>query len=113
VSKRGKAEATIGKAGLRDLLSHFEHVDFLSLDDNYDHTKNCPDHWTDFPSAVISLTIDGKTKSVEHYHGCRGLKVLDDLSELEDHVDRVAGSKRWVGRYSRESPLGSTHMYSN
>lgn len=110
---RGKAHATIAKAEVRDLLSLFEQVAFLSLDDHYDHTKNCPDHWTDFPSAVISLTIDGKTKSVEHYHGCRGLKVLEELSELEDQVDRAAGSKRWVGRYSREGPLGSTHLHSN
>lgn len=98
VKRKGKAEGRITKDKLEQLVREFERINYLSLDDYYSERdpKNCPESWTDNPSATTSLNWKGKTKTIEHYYGCRGLVVLDQLTALERKIDEVANSKRWV-----------------
>src|SRR5262249_3359553 len=49
----------------------------------------------DTPSVKTSITIAGKTKSVEHQHGCKGPLGIDQLTALEDKIDEVVNSSRW------------------
>jgi len=97
VKQKGKAKSRITKAALDELVREFDRINYFSLDDYYvDGPKNCPESWTDQPSATTSLSWKGRTKKVEHYYGCRGLPILDQLSALERKIDEVVNSKRWI-----------------
>ena len=96
VKTRGKAETKITKDAVQQLVREFEKLDYMKLDDEYSDGKNCPEGWTDYPSAITSLNQDGKTKRVVHYHGCRGLPILDQLTALEAKIDELVNTKRWI-----------------
>jgi len=97
VKHKGKAEGRITKAELEELIREFERIDYLNLADNYtSESKNCPQTWTDHPSAVTSLNWQGKKKKIVHYHGCQGSNVLKQLTALEDKIDQVVNTKRWI-----------------
>ena len=98
VKQKGKAEGRITEAELKELVREFEKIDYFNLDDHYGsgNKKNCPESWTDHPTAATSLNWNGKKKTVVHYHGCRGSAVLNQLTALEDKVDEVAKTERWI-----------------
>jgi Domain of unknown function (DUF6438) len=97
VKRKGKAESQITKAELEDLVREFDRINYFSLDDEYvGDPKNCPESWTDNPSATTSLNWKDKTKTIRHYHGCRGSSVLDQLTALENKIDEVVNTKRWI-----------------
>jgi hypothetical protein len=52
--------------------------------------------WTDLPSAYTSITIDGRSKRVEHYHGCKGAEILERLTGLENKIDETVNTKQWI-----------------
>lgn len=97
VKKTGKAQGQITKDALEDLIREFERIDYFKLDDNYGgHGKNCPELWTDHPTVVTSLNWKDKKKTVSHYHGCRGTTVLEQLTKLENKIDQVVDTNRWI-----------------
>lgn len=96
VRVEGKAEGQISKKDLEALRREFERIDYFKLADRYGGEDNCPENWTDYPSANISFTADGKTKTIAHYLGCRGLPILDQLRALEDKIDAVVKTKQWI-----------------
>ena len=96
VKTKGKAKGRITKARVADLLREFDRIDYVKLDDDYGEGNKCPEGWTDYPSAITSLTRDGKQKTVRHYLGCRGLPILDQLTTLENKIDQVANTRRWI-----------------
>jgi hypothetical protein len=50
--------------------------------------------WTsDNPTVTSSLTHEGRSYEIKHYHGDGGAPGW--LSRLEDEIDRVAGTQRW------------------
>ena len=94
---KGKAEGEIDKAKVLQLIKEFKDTGYLKLDGKYDCHQ-----WTDNPSAKTSIQIDGTKKSIDHYHGCRDgdegfVKELAQLTRLENKIDEIVGSKRWVG----------------
>jgi hypothetical protein len=98
VKKTGKAEGRITEDELKQLISEFEKIDYFNLADQYvsGSKKNCPEVWTDHPTAATSLNWNGKKKTVVHYHGCRGATVLKQLTALENKIDEVAKTERWI-----------------
>lgn len=97
VKRKGKAEGQITKAELEALVGEFERIDYLNLADNYTlNSKNCPQGWTDNPTAVTSFNRKDKTKKIVHYHGCQGSNVLQQLTALENKIDQVVNTKRWI-----------------
>jgi hypothetical protein len=96
VKRKGRVEARISKAELEQLVREFDRLDYLKLDDQYGVGHKCPEDWTDYPSAITSLTRNGKQKTVNHYLGCRGLPILDQLRALEDKIDEVVKTDRWI-----------------
>ena len=60
------------------------------------------------PSAVITLTVKGVTRRVEHYYGCTcAPKVLFDL---ESAIDKSGSTEQWTGDVSKSGPFGTTCM---
>ena len=97
VKKAGKANGHISRAKLNELVKEFTSIDYFSLADSYTPgDKTCPQDWTDMPSANTSLTWRGRTKAVNHYHGCRGSIVLDQLAKLENKIDEAVNVTRWT-----------------
>ena len=97
VKRKGKARGQITKAALQSLVREFEKINYLKLDNEYvTEGPNCPESWTDNPSATTSLNWRGKKKTIRHYHGCRGARVLEQLTALENKIDQVVNTKRWI-----------------
>ena len=97
VKRMGKASSRISRAQLEQLVAEFTNNDYFKLDDSYTPgAKGCPQAATDMPSAITSLTWRGKTKTVNHYHGCTGADVLEMLTRLEAKIDDAINVTRWT-----------------
>ena len=86
---KGKIETTISQDKIEQLISEFEEADYFSLNSNY--TKRTI---TDAETVITSITIDGKTKTIEHYRG--DFSAPRQLTELEDRIDEIVNSKQWI-----------------
>jgi hypothetical protein len=99
VKKVGKASGRISRAKLAELVLEFNNIDYLNLPDSFQPgEKTCPQEATDMPSAITSLTWRGRSKTIWHYHGCRGPSTLELLTKLENKIDEVVNVKRWTGQ---------------
>ncbi len=85
----GKAETVISKEKVEQLISEFEKSDYDSFKDSYTERTI-----TDAPSVITSITKDGKTKTIEHYHG--DFNAPEELTELEDKIDEIVNSEQWI-----------------
>jgi hypothetical protein len=93
----GTATGKINSTNFRALVSEFEKIDYFSLADAYTPgTKQCPRMITDLPSANTSIHLNGREKSVSHYRGCGSEGVLQKLTALEDKIDELAGTEKWI-----------------
>lgn len=94
---KGRTTSRISLIAFRELVREFEKINYFSLPDNYaPGTPVCPQMITDMPSADTSLRLNGKTKSVSHYHGCGNSGALAKLTALENKIDEVAGTEKWI-----------------
>ena len=89
VEVKGTAETTMSQGKVDKLLSEFDKADYFSLKDGYTERTI-----TDAPTVITSITIDGKSKTIEHYRG--DLSAPDKLSELEDKIDTIVESQQWI-----------------
>jgi hypothetical protein len=89
VRVRGGRVTHLSSAELEALRGAFRRSDFLGMKYrcNYDHT--------DDSSARVFFTDAGKARIISHYHGCAGVPA--GLTELENEIDRIAGTERWTG----------------
>jgi hypothetical protein len=89
VKENGRREATVPPADVQALAKEIEAAGFFGFRDNY------PPEATDHAIVVTTVTIDHKTKRVEHNLGSRAAPAA--LEELYRRIDEVARSKQWVG----------------
>ena len=90
VEVKGKQTASLDQAQVQELVSAFEQAHFYALQDtytNYDVTDN--------PSAIISITYKGESKTVNHYYGDKSAP--QELYDLEAKIDEIVNSKKWTG----------------
>lgn len=89
VAARGKHLAQVDASGVRKLAARFEATDFYSMESKYVASV------TDSPAYILTISIDGHEKRVEDYVGeWEGMPAV--ISDLEDEVDSVADTKRWI-----------------
>ncbi len=64
---------------------------------------NCYDS-SDSPSVKMAFKTPGgeELKEIDHYHGCE--KVPDWLYDVENSIDEVLDTERWIGRRIRYEP---------
>jgi hypothetical protein len=99
VKTKGIVKGTISRERVRQLIAEFDKTKYFSLNDKYETGKDgCPEEWTDMPTAVTSITMSGKSKSVSHYHGCQDGQspYPKGLTDLEEQIDKIAGTERWI-----------------
>jgi len=89
VSNRNREETTISRDEIDQLVKEFKRIDYFSLNDEYTERTI-----TDAPSVITSITLDGKTKTIEHYHG--DFSAPEELTELEDKIDEIVKSEKWI-----------------
>lgn len=83
----GKHTGKINKAALLRLAKRFAAEDFYSMEDSY--------RGLSLFKSSLSITIDGRTKSVEDCQGqWAGMPAV--ILELEDEVDSAARTERWI-----------------
>jgi acetamidase/formamidase len=94
---QGIATGRISASDFRRLVAEFEKIDYFSLPSDFSPgTKVCPQMVTDMPSAITSIRLKGKSKTVSHYYGCGDSGVLPKLTALENKIDEVAGTQKWI-----------------
>ena len=93
----GQAESRISREKLRELILAFEKINYFDLRASFETPNDgCKDWVTDGPTAITSLTINGRSKSVRHYSGCRGIAELAELDKLEQAIDDAANTAQWI-----------------
>lgn len=91
VAVTGVQHAQIPREDVSRLLARFDAIGFTSLRDEYSARA------TDLPTYTLSLTRNGRTKSVRDYGGAMA-GMPEAVRALQDEVDRVADTARWVTR---------------
>jgi hypothetical protein len=89
VAALGRQTDRVDAKQVRNLARSFVAADFYSMDDAYRATM------TDNPTYVLSISIDGHSKKVLDYVGpTEGMPAV--ITELEDKVDALARTGRWI-----------------
>ncbi len=91
VKEVGERRFKISQEKIQELIKEFQSVDYFSLKDKYDADEN-GNSWTDLPTTITSICLDGKKKKVVNYLGAP--KKLD---ALEDKIDNLAGLYKYLG----------------
>ena len=97
VRRTGLVKSGISPATLSGLIHDLETGGFFQLETNYgyENTDRCDSIGPDGPAAILSLSNQGRSKTVIHNHRCLG-SVPDRVTELEDKVDRAVGAVKWI-----------------
>lgn len=85
VRVEGTQVSQVPEDEVKGLVDAFYEAGFFSMRDRYEEQV------TDLPSQTTSITIDGTKKTVYRY----GFQP-ERLVMLEDRIDEVAGTERWV-----------------
>jgi len=97
-----KSQITLQK--LNQLVSAFDKADFFRFISTFENKQNdqadCPQYGTDDSTAFLTITLNGTTKRVEHYQGCRGTEALSKLTDLENKVEEAVDIKQWFDCYN-------------
>ena len=98
-----RASARLRQSAVDSLLAEVNRARFFELPARtVDDPALCSQRSADLPAAIITVYRRGNARRVEDDLGCRsGLEPslaarLADLRHLEDAIDRIAGSRRWV-----------------
>jgi hypothetical protein len=91
VHVKGPASKQVSVSDVQALVDQMLRADYFNLS----VPEDCPAGiFTDAPSATTSLTLHGRTHTVEHYHGNACSPAI--LGSLEDAIDIVADSAAWI-----------------
>jgi len=86
VGTTGKRESSISQLQVQQLVQAFLAINYFSLKESY----RTP--WTDQPTTITILAVDGKAKRVENY----GSAAPAELTELECEIDRAVNTHQWL-----------------
>ena len=85
----GTRRAKISQAAVQQLVDHVRSSHVFSALDKYESD------WTDNPTYTLTVDVNGLHKQVVDYIG-NIVGMPTSISELEDTVDRIAGTDKWV-----------------
>ena len=97
VRRNGLIKAGISPEVLAKLITDLETGGFFQLEANYGYgnTTHCTSIDSDGPAAILSVSNQGRSKTVLHNHRCVGPDAKR-LTELEDKIDRAVGTVKWI-----------------
>jgi len=88
VRVEGKRTTFIPKSKVRELVAEFERIGFYEFDDHYIIAA------TDLASVLVSIDLDGKSKTVDIYGGGAPEEIVNLINQIEEAANVV----RWVGK---------------
>lgn len=66
----------------------------------------------DNSTTEVSLTLDGVSQTIRHYHGCRGVPELERLTRLENEIGTIVGTAAWTtANPERETAVGVVEQF--
>ena len=89
VKVMGPASAKVNPDAVRGLLDELVRAGYFDMSDKYTKANA-----TDMPSAVTSVTLSGRAKTINHYYG--DFSAPKALTDLEKRIDEVAGTAQWI-----------------
>jgi hypothetical protein len=100
----GNIESRLSDEQINLLFAEIQKSNFFSLENDYGYeSKNCNGIFTDQSNVLLTIEIDGKRKTIDHYKGCLietrfwQKNTLEELSKFENKIDKIVGTKRWIG----------------
>ena len=97
VRDSGTVTGAIARAAVDSLLAELAAAGYFEFADRYvPGEPGCGPVATDLPTVITEVATAGRTKRIEHYHGCADRPAA--LPALERRIDDVAGTDRWTGR---------------
>ncbi len=97
VKQKGKVESRISQAKPKELVAAFKEINYFDLQGRYNaKSEACPSFSFDAPSAITSLTLNEKKKTINHKAGCSGSQELAQLTWLERKIDEAVNAKQWI-----------------
>lgn len=94
VAVGGRQRARLDAAALAELHAALAGADFFALDERYTRRD-----YDGFPRVTTTHRAGGRERTVEHYLGDAGAPAR--LLELEEAIDRIAGTAAWIGEEDR------------
>jgi hypothetical protein len=94
---KGRIENNLSEQKINQLIEEIDKAEFFSLRDNYKDLLDAGNCATDHPTVTLSIKLRGKEKKIEHNLGCFGNADLEKLTKLENKIDEIVGTKRWIG----------------
>lgn len=95
VRQTGVATGALTSTQLERLMDEFRRMNYFALRDSAE-AQECTEMWTDASSVITSFTQNGRSATIDHYHGCVGKPAFEILTPLEDLVDEIANTDQWI-----------------
>lgn len=97
VDSTGVHRTTVPAAEVAALFAYANSIGFFALPSDITPANEavCGGYWTDMPSAEVTIEWAVRAHTVSDYHGCP--KAPESLRRLEQRIDAVAGTSRWIG----------------
>ncbi len=91
VATKGYKNAQLSAAELQAVKDAFAAAGFYELEDKFQCIEK-----TDAPTVTVGYHLDGRHKTLIHFHGCTSAPNAEKLTLLEDELDKLVGSSQWV-----------------
>ena len=98
VATKGKRQGSLSQNDVHQLFEQFKKTDYFSLNESYRSEV------TDQPTYTTFISFDKQRKSVKDYFG-RQVGMPKSVTELEDAIDKYAGTEKWVKGTSTTNTL--------
>ena len=97
VADTGISTGRVPPARIDSLVAALTAGGYFDFADRYTAGEpGCERYATDLPSVITEVRAGGRTKRVEHDHGC--MEAPQALTALEGRIDSVAGVAGWIRR---------------
>ena len=97
VADTGISTGSVPRARIDSLVAELTAGGYFDFADRYVAGEpGCVQYATDLPSVNTEVRAAGRSKRIEHDHGC--MEAPTALTALEGRIDSVAGVARWIRR---------------
>jgi hypothetical protein len=97
VADTGISTGRVPPARIDSLVAELTAGGYFDLADRYAPGEaGCERYATDLPSVMTEVRAGGRSKRIEHDHGC--METPEALTTLEGRIDSVAGVASWIRR---------------
>jgi hypothetical protein len=101
VAVAGRQEKTIPFSQIGELVAAFDAANFQKITEDASSLQ-CDTSISDAPEIEISIQRNSSTYAVTHGSDCYADPFFHPVERLADSIDRIVGTKEWVGAPEEE-----------